>query len=186
MHLYLNYIGQILTIVDGKTLSLEDVGRAIYDLEQKYQRRLPITVVYTEIESNDEVLRYSSVKKAFEYLDTLVAKTSEAEKETIEHLQSSLKEIGLSYKRYSSSSSSVYIRLTLVNLLHSFEVMIEDDQSLSVLHQCEELGVIEELHFQHVDSFIERLKYLQTVNRNAKEAVMFSSIELWSDNRGDY
>lgn len=183
MHLYLNYIGQILTIVDGKTLSLEDVGRAIYDLEQKYQRRLPITVVYTEIESNDEVLRYSSVKKAFEYLDTLVAKTSEAEKETIEHLQSSLKEIGLSCKRY---SSSVYIRLTLVNLLHSFEVMIEDDQSLSVLHQCEELGAIEELHFQHVDSFIERLKYLQTVNRNAKEAVMFSSIELWSDNRGDY
>lgn len=80
----------------------------------------------------------------------------------------------------------MYIRLTLVNLLHSFEVMIEDDQSLSVLHQCEELGVIEELHFQHIDSFLERLKYLQTVNRNAKEAVMFSSIELWSDNRGDY
>lgn len=74
MYLYLNYIGQILAIVDGKTLSLEDVGRAICDLEQKYQRRLPITVVYTEIESNDEVLRYSSVKKAFEYLDTLVAK----------------------------------------------------------------------------------------------------------------
>ena len=163
MHLYLRYAGTVIEILFPTSGTLKLVSEQIFDLEQKLQRRLDVTVAYTELEANDIKYRYKSVEDAIAHLEKLVAQYDDVKRSEIDKLAIALDQLNVKYRR---TDAVLKFNEQFANLDYFFSIEInEDGESVNVYYDCEILGNLGSRDYTSIDDVIEdivRLKELDT------------------------
>ena len=169
MHLYLRYAGTVIEILFPTSGTLKLASEQIFDLEQTLQRRLDVTVAYTELEANDTKYRYKSVEDAIAHLEKLVAQYDQTKRSEIDKLAIALDQLNVKYRR---TDAVLEFNEQFANLDYFFSVKImENGESVYVYYDCEILGNLGSVTYISIDSFIEDLVKWKELDTKFKSLV---------------
>lgn len=169
MHLYLRYAGIVIEILFPTSGTLKLASEQIFDLEQTLQRRLDVTVAYTELEANDTKYRYKSVEDAIAHLEKLVAQYDQTKRSEIDKLAIALDQLNVKYRR---TDAVLEFNEQFANLDYFFSVKImENGESVYVYYDCEILGNLGSVTYISIDSFIEDLVKWKELDTKFKSLV---------------
>lgn len=169
MHLYLRYAGTVIEILFPTSGTLKLASEQIFDLEQTIQRRLDVTVAYTELEANDTKYRYKSVEDAIAHLEKLVAQYDQTKRSEIDKLAIALDQLNVKYRR---TDAVLEFNEQFANLDYFFSVKImENGESVYVYYDCEILGNLGSVTYISIDSFIEDLVKWKELDTKFKSLV---------------
>lgn len=169
MHLYLRYARNVIEILFPTSETLKLASEQIFNLEQKLQRRLDVTVAYTELEANDTKYRYKSVEDAIAHLERLAAQYDEAKRSEIDKLAIALDQLNVKYRR---TDSVLEFNEQFANLDYFFSIRImENDESAYVYYDCESLGDLGSITYSSIDRVIEDLVKLKELDTKFKSLV---------------
>lgn len=169
MHLYLRYADTVIEILFPTSGTLKLTSEQIFDLEQKLQRRIDVTVAYTELEANDTKYRYKSVEDAIAHLEKLVAQYDETKRSEIDKLAIALDQMNVKYRR---TDAVLEFNEQFANLDYFFSIRImENGESVYVYYDCEILGNLGSVTYISIDSFIEDLVKWKELDTKFKSLV---------------
>lgn len=169
MHLYLKYAGNVIEILFPTSGTLKLLSEQIFDLEQKLQRRLDVTVAYTELEANDTKYRYKNVEDAIAHLEKLAAQYDEAKRSEIDKLAIALDQLNVKYRRM---DSVLEFNEQFANLDYFFSIRImENCESVYVYYDCEILGDLGSITYSSIDDVIKDLVKLKELDTKFKSLV---------------
>ena len=169
MHLYLRYAGTVIEILFPTSGTLKLASEQIFDLEQTLQRRLDVTLAYTELEANDTKYRYKSVEDAIAHLEKLVAQYDQTKRSEIDKLAIALDQLNVKYRR---TDAVLEFNEQFANLDYFFSVKImENGESVYVYYDCEILGNLGSVTYISIDSFIEDLVKWKELDTKFKSLV---------------
>ena len=169
MRLYLNYSGNVIEILFPTAHTLQLTSEQIVNLEQKLQRRLDVTVAYTELEANDTKYRYKSVEDAIAHLEKLADQYDEAKKSEIDKLAIALDQLNVKYRR---TDAVLEFNEQFANLDYFFSIRImENGESAYVYYDCESLGNLGSITYSSIDNVIEDLVKLKELDTKFKSLV---------------
>ena len=169
MHLYLRYVGTVIEILFPTSETLKQASDQIFNLEQKLQRRLDVTVAYTELEANDTKYRYKSVEDAIAHLEKLVAQYDETKRSEIDKLAIALDQLNVKYRR---TDTVLEFNEQFANLDYFFSIRImENGEYAYVYYDCEILGNLGSVTYSSIDIFIEDLVKWKELDTKFKSLV---------------
>lgn len=169
MHLYLRYAGTVIEILFPTSGTLKLTSEQIFDLEQKLQRRIDVTVAYTELEVNDTKYRYKSVEDAIAHLEKLVAQYDDTKRSEIDKLAIALDQINVKYRR---TDAVLEFNEQFANLDYFFSIRImENGESVYVYYDCESLADLGSITYASIDHVIEDLVKLKELDAKFKSLV---------------
>lgn len=169
MHLYLKYTENVIEILFPTSETLKQASEQIVNLEQKLQRRLDVTVAYTELEANDTKYRYKSVEDAIAHLERLAAQYDEAKRSEIDKLAIALDQLNIKYRR---TKAILEFNEQFANLDYFFSIRImENGESAYVYYDCESLGNLGSITYSSIDNVIEDLVKLKELDTKFKSLV---------------
>ena len=169
MHLYLSYSGTVIEILRPTAGTLKLASEQIFNLEQKLQRHLDVTVAYTELEANDAEYCYEKVEDAIDHLERLVKQSEDDKQSAISLLSEVLDQCNVKYCR---KNNVLVLNEQFTNLDYFFSIEINDDgESVEVYCDCESLGNIGSRNYDSVDEVIEDLLKLKELDSKFKSLV---------------
>ncbi len=169
MHLYLKYAKTVIEILFPTSGTLKLVSEQIFDLEQKLQRSLDVTVAYTELEANDAKYRYKSVEDAIAHLEKLVAQYDDVKRSEIDKLSIALDQLNIKYRR---TDDLLEFFDQFANLDYFFSIRImQNGESAYVYYDCESLGDLGSITYVSIDSVIEDIVKLKELDAKFKSLV---------------
>lgn len=169
MHLYLSYAGNVIEILFPRVGTLKLVSEQIFNLEQKLQRHLDVTVAYTELEANDAEYCYEKVEDAIDHLERLVKQSEDDKQSAISLLSEVLDQCNVKHCR---KNNVLVLNEQFTNLDYFFSIEINDDgESVEVYYDCESLGNIGSRNYDSVDEVIEDLLKLKELDSKFKSLV---------------
>lgn len=169
MHLYLSYSGTVIEILFPTSGTLKQASEQIFNLEQKLQRRLDVTVAYTELEANDTKHRYKSVEDAIAHLERLVKQSEDDKQSAISMLSKVLDQCNIKYRR---TNDMIEFNDRFANLDYFFSIKVNDScKSIEVDYSCESLEDLDSRDYSSIDDVIADLVRLKELDSKFKSLV---------------
>lgn len=169
MHLYLKYAETVIEIMFPTSETLKLVSEQIFNLEQTLQRRLDVTVAYTELEANDTKYRYKSVEDAIAHLEKFVAQSYALKLSAIDKLAKALDRYDFKHRK---SEDKIAFNDRFANLDYSFSIKINDDgKSVEVCYDCESLDDLRFRIYDSIEDCIDDLLKLKELDNQFKTLV---------------
>ena len=176
MYLYLNYTGTVIEILFPTSVTLKKTAEQIFNLEQTLQRRLDVTVAYTELEANDTKYRYKSVEDAIAHLEKLVAQYDDVKRSAIDKLAIALDQLNVKYRR---TDAVLEFKEQFANLDYFFSIEIrENGESVNVYYDCESLGDLGSRDYDSIEDVIDDFVKLKELDTKFKSLVVNAPFEL--------
>lgn len=169
MHLYLSYAGTVIEILFPTAETLKLASEQIANLEQNFERRIDVTVAYTELEANDTKHRYEKVEDAIAHLERLVAHSDDQKRSEIDKLAIELDQLNIKYRR---TDAVLEFNEQFANLDYFFSIRImENGESAHVYYGCEILGDLGSITYSSIDDVIKDLVKLKELDTQFKSLV---------------
>lgn len=176
MHLYLRYAETVIEISCLSSKELKDVSEQIFNLEKKFQRRINVTVAYTDLEANDTKEYFHNVENAISYLEELILRSDSVKESVLDEIITILKQNQISYR---AKDTCIEINECFANLDYFFSVELnEDGESASVYYDCESLGQLGSRDYSSVKDFIKDLTKLKDLDTKFKSLVEYAPFNL--------
>ena len=169
MHLYLSYAGNVIEILFPTSGTLKLASEQIFELEQTLQRRLDVTVAYTELESTDTKYRFKSIKDAIDHLEKLVSQSDNQKRSEIDKLAIALTQHNFTYRQ---ADNLIEINDQFANLDYFFSIRIMNNgEAAYVYYDCETLGDLGSITYSSIDEVIKDLVKLKELDSKFKSLV---------------
>lgn len=169
MHLYLSYGGTVIEILFPTSETLKLVSEQIFNLEQRLERCLDVTVAFTELEANDAKYRYKSVEDAIAHLEKLVDQYDDVKRSEIDKLAIALDQLHIKYRR---TDDLLEFFDQFANLDYFFSIRImQNGESAYVYYDCESLADLGSITYASIDHVIEDLLKLKELDAKFKSLV---------------
>ena len=159
----------MIEILFPTTRTLKQTSEQIFNLEQELQRRLDVTVVYTELEADDTKHRFKVVEDAIAHLEKLVAESDDLKLSAIDKLAKALDQLNVEYRR---KDDVLEFFDCFANLDYFFSIRImENGESVYVYYDCESLADLGSITYASIDHVIEDLLKLKELDAKFKSLV---------------
>lgn len=169
MHLYLSYAGNVIEILFPRVGTLKLVSEQIFNLEQNLERRIDVTVAYTELEANDAEYCYEKVEDAIDHLEKLVARSNSLKLSAIDKLSKALDQCNVEYRR---TNDMIEFNDRFANLDYFFSIKVNDGcKSIEVDYSCESLEDLDSRVYGSIDDVIADLMKLKELDSKFKSLV---------------